>query len=111
MRRSPKLQGGPPIHKHLPKENLNFPTNHSMINPHTLNPSPTSSLPHLRLPVPSALRRLFRGSNFDSGPKRAAPPGSALGTPPPKDRRFSSSLPVGRVSGEGVAGKLDWVGW
>ena len=26
-----------------------------------------------------------RGSNFDSGPKRAAPPGSALGTPPPKD--------------------------
>ena len=33
-----------------------------------------------------------RGSNFDSGPKRAAPPGSALGTPPPKDHGHMGGL-------------------
>lgn len=36
---------------------------------------------------PSPVPVKSRGSNFDSGPKRAAPPGSALGTPPPKDEK------------------------
>ncbi|CAJ1354165.1 unnamed protein product, partial [Effrenium voratum] len=34
---------------------------------------------------PSPVPVKTRGSNFDSGPKRVAPPGSALGTPPPKE--------------------------
>ena len=39
---------------------------------------------------PSGSQSSARGSNFDSGPKRAAPPGSALGTPPPKEIRLRS---------------------
>jgi len=36
---------------------------------------------------PSPVPVKTRGSNFDSGPKRVAPPGSALGTPPPKEEK------------------------